>query len=169
MKTLTLEKIPRIIKAKKQLEEKLNLKITPKGRDIIIEGKPEDEYLGEQVLEALDMGFPFSHAMQLTEEDFMFEVINIKEHTKKKDLKSVRGRVIGTEGRTLKTLSELSECFLELKDNKVGIIGPAEKIKITQEAIISIIQGAKQSNAYAFLERNQPEPITDLGLKEKKE
>jgi len=157
----------RIIKGKKKLEEKLKIKIEIKGSQVSIEGKPEDEYLAEQVIEALDLGFPFSHAIQLLEEDLMIETINIKNHTKRRDLERIRGRIIGTKGKTLKTLSELTGCHLELKDNTIGLIGPPENIKIATEAIISIIQGSKQANVYSFLERNHPKPIIDLGLKKK--
>jgi ribosomal RNA assembly protein len=167
MITLTCDKIVRIIKGKKKLEEKLNVKITIQGRNVSLEGKPEDEYLAGQVIEALDMGFPFSHALEIVTEDHMFEMINIKDHTKRRDLERIRGRIIGTQGKTLQTLSELTECHLELKGNKVGLIGPPENIKIATEAIVSIIHGSKQANIYSFLERNRPEPIIDLGLKKK--
>ena len=167
MINLTCDKIVRIIKGKKKLEEKLKVKIEINGKNISLEGKPEDEYLAEQVIEALDMGFPFSHALKIVEEDHMFETINIKDHTKRHDLERIRGRIIGTKGKTLKTLSELTECHLELKDNTVGVIGPPENIKIATEAIVSIIQGSKQANVYSFLERNRPAPIIDLGLKKK--
>ena len=91
--------------------------------------------------------------------------MNIKDYTKRKDLKSVRARIIGKKGKTLKTLSDLSRCSFELKDNFVGIIGPSEHIENAQNGIISIVQGSKQSNVYKFLEGNQIREEIDLGLK----
>ena len=166
MKTIYSEKLPRILKSKAQLEKKLKVKIKNQGQEVSIDGEPEDEYIAEKVIEALNFGFPFSNALAIKEEDAMFEVINIKDHTKRNDLQQVRARIIGTQGKTLKTLSTLSRCYLELKDNQVGIIGSPESIKNAQEAVTSIIRGSKQANVYKFLESNQPEPIVDLGLKE---
>ena len=166
MREIICEKIIRVIKGKKKLERELGVKITYKGTDVVIEGEPEDEYVAEKVIIALDYGFPFSTAMLIRGEDFMFEVINIKDHTTRKDLERIRARIIGKKGATLKALCELTKCFFEIRDNQIGIIGYAEYIKNAEEAIISIIKGAKQSNVYTRLERNQIKEVVDLGLKE---
>ncbi len=168
MKKIHSEKLLRITKNKKRLEKALNIEITNRGREVSIAGKPEDEYIAEKVLEALNFGFPFSDALMIKTEDFLFDVINIKEHTKREDLKRVRARIIGKAGRTLKTLSDLTKCSFEIKNNEVGIIGPPECIQNAQEAIIHLVKGSKQANVYKFLEKNQIKPIIDLGLKAKK-
>ena len=165
MKTILCEKLPRITKNKKRLEKILNVKITNRGKEVFVEGKPEDEYSAEKVIDALNFGFLFSTAILIKEEDFVFEIINIKDHTKRKDLKRVRARIIGTKGKTLQTLHQLTKCFFELKDNYVGIIGDPEHLENAQDAIISIVKGAKQSNVYSLLERHQVKEPIDLGLK----
>lgn len=165
MKTILSEKLPRILKNKKKLEVKLKIKITNRGKEIQINGKPEDEYIAEKVIDALNFGFPFSAAISIKDEDMEFEILNIKDYTSRKDLNRVRARIIGKGGKTLKTLSQLTKCHLEIKDNQIGVIGSPEIIKNAQEAIISIIKGSKQSNVYSYLEKHQPEPVLDLGLK----
>ena len=166
MQTIISEKLPRIIKNRKKLEEKLKVKISNRGKEVTIDGKPEDEYTAEKVIEALEFGFPFSVAMLIKEEDYVFEIINIKDHTTRKDLERVRARLIGKKGKTLQTLNQLTKCNFELKDNAIGIVGDAEYIRNAQEAIISLIKGSKQSNVYAHLEKHQVKPVVDLGLKE---
>ena len=166
MKTILSEKIPRILKNKKRLENKLNVKISNRGKEVQIDGKPEDEYIAEKVIDALNFGFPFSVAISIKEESLEFEILNIKDHTKRKDLNRVRARIIGKGGKTLKTLNHLTKCNFELKDNTIGIIGLPECLENAQESVISIVKGAKQSNVYSHLEKNQPKPIIDLGLKE---
>ena len=166
MKTILSNKLPRIIRNKKRLEEKLDVKITNKGKEIFINGKSTDEYIAEKIIDALNFGFPFSTAMLIKEADFIFEIINIKDYTKRKDLKRIKARIIGKGGRTLQTLNQLTKCHFELKDNQVGIIGPPEHLANGQEAVISIIKGAKQSNVYSFLEKHQVKSIIDLGLKQ---
>lgn len=165
MKTLISEKLPRIIKNKEILEKVLNVKITNRGKEITIKGEPEEEYITEKVIDALDFGFPLSTAILIKKEDFIFERLNIKDYTKRKDLERIRARIIGAKGKTLKTLCILTKCYFELKDNNVGIIGSPERIENAQEAIVSLIKGAKQSNVYNFLEKNQVKEDVDLGLK----
>jgi len=166
MKTILSEKLPRILKNKKRLEEKLNIKITNRGKEVKITGKPADEYIAEKVIDALNLGFPFSIAILIKEDDLLFEILNIKDYTTRKDLERVRARIIGKSGKTLKTLNKLTKCNFEIKDNQIGIIGAPEFIENAQESVISIVKGAKQSNVYAHLEKNQAKPVLDLGLKE---
>ncbi len=168
MEKLIVEKIARITKNRKRLEEKLGVKIDNSGDEITVTGKAEDEYVAVRVIEALDFGFPFSTALLIRDEELFFEVLNIKSYTRRKDLVSVRARIIGKDGKTLKTLTSLTKCHFELKENHLGIIGDPEYIRYAQEAAISLIRGAKQSNVYSYLEKHQVEPVFDLGLKEVK-
>lgn len=165
MPTILIDKLPRIIKARKKLEKELNVKITNIGKEVTIQGNPEDEYIAEKVLDAIDMGFLIQRALLLKDEEFLFEKINIKSLAKKKNMEMVRGRIIGTGGRTLATISLLTDCFFEIKDNEVGIIGHAENIKNAEEAIKMLVKGSKQGNVYAYLEHHKPEPVIDLDLK----
>lgn len=168
MKTIISEKLPRIIKSRKILEKQLKVKITNRGKEVTITGKPEDEYIATKVIDAINFGFSIPRALLINKEDYIFEIINIKEHTKRKDLKRIRARIIGKKGQTLRTLEELSKCFFELKNNEIGILGHPEYMENAQESIIHLIKGAKHGNVYAYLEKHQIEPVLDLGLKEKK-
>jgi len=163
---LICQQFLRIIRNKKVLEEKLGVKIINRGKEITVKGKPEDEYIAEAVINALEFKFPFSVAMRIKEQGHLFEIINIKNHTTKKNLKSVRARIIGKHGKVLKTLSNLTECAFELKDNFVGIVGDPEHMKNAQESLIFLIKGSKHSNVYKHLEKHQIKPVIDLGLKE---
>lgn len=167
MITLICDNLARILKNRKKIEKELKVKISNKEKEIQIDGEPENEYFGERVIEALDFGFPFSIALCLKNHENDFEIIKIKDHTKRKDFSRIKGRIIGTKGKTLRTLSNLTECFFEIKDNCIGIIGDGEYIKNAREAIIHLIKGSKQANVYAYLEKHRPEPIFDLGLKRK--
>jgi ribosomal RNA assembly protein len=168
MKKIICEKVIRIIKSKGNLEKELNVKIDIDGKEVSISGEPEDEYIAEKVIEALDFGFPFSAALGIKKEDILFETLNIKEFTNQKDFARVRGRVIGKDGKALKTISNLSDCHVEISGNKLGIIGNCENIRNVEEACKLLIKGSKHANVYAYLEKHRMEPIVDLGLKEDK-
>ena len=169
MKKIICDKLVRVTKNKKRLQEKLNVKITNRGKEVYLNGKAEDEYVAEKVIDALNFGFPFTTALLIKEEDANFEILNIKDYTKRHDLETVRARIIGKAGKTLQTLNQLTNCYFELKDNNVAIIGDPEYIENAQNAVISIIQGSKQTNVYSFLEKHRVQPIGDLGLKKAKE
>lgn len=165
MKKIFSEKFKRIIKNKEKLEKNLKVKITNRGKEIFIEGESKEEYYAEKIIDALNFGFSFSTAILMKKGDFTFEILNIKDYTKRKDLERVRARIIGKGGKTLKVLHDLTECYFELNENNVGIIGLSEYVKHAEEAVISIIKGSKQSNVYNFLEKNREKPVVDLGLK----
>jgi len=168
MSILVSDDISKVVKNKKRLERLLNVKVTIKGNEISVEGIPEDEYVAEKVIDAINFGFPISIALLIKKEEFLFEILNIKKYTHRKDFETIRARIIGKRGKTLKTLNTLTQCYFELKDNDVGIIGSPELIKNASDAIIFLIQGSKQANVYSFLEKHQVQPVLDLGLKEKK-
>lgn len=159
------EKVKEIATSKKRLEKVLEVKIEIKENEVILEGTGDDEYIAEKVIDAIDFGFSISRALMIKKGDFLFEILDIKDYTTKKDLPRIRARIIGTQGKTLKTLSDLTECNFEIKDNRVGILGHPECIKNAQEGMMSIIRGAKQSNVYSFLEKHRVKPVLDLGLK----
>ena len=167
MKTIIVENPAIIKKNKSKLEKELNINITSneKNREIIIDGEAEDEYLAEKIIDVLNFGFPFSAAMLIKKEDFLFEIIDIKHYTKRENLRTVRARIIGRGGKTLRVLHDLTKCYVEIKENHIAIIGDPEYIQNCQEAIISLIRGSKHSNVYAFLEKHQVQPIFDFGLK----
>ena len=165
MKLIICNKLPRILKNKKKLEKSLKVKIFNRGKEVTINGSPEAEYTAEKVIDALEFGFPYSTALLIKEENCVLEILNIKDHTTRKDLERVRARIIGKKGKTLSTLSNLTRCNFELKDNYIGIIGNPEFIHNAEEALILIIKGSKQGNVYAHLEKHQVKEPDDLGLK----
>jgi KH domain-containing protein len=165
MKKVFCDKIQRIAKNRRMLEKTLGIKISNAGNEVSITGNPENEYYAEMVIEAIDMGFPLEVALSIKEEGNSFEKINVKDYAKRRDFRSVRARIIGKGGKTLRVLSELTGCHFEIRGNDVGIVGEPERMKNAQDALISIIKGTRQANVYSFLEKRRSEPIIDLGLK----
>ncbi len=166
MKKLILERTGKINENKSLLEKKLHVKIMIIGRNISISGEELNEFLASTVIEAIKLGFPVEIALMLTEPDFVFEKIEIKNLTKRRNLEEVRARVIGKDGRTKALVEELSECYISVHGNEIGVIGPADTIKNCLQAITKLVQGTKQANVYAYLEKQRKilHP-SDLGLK----
>src|SRR6056297_3006236 len=99
MEMLMLDKPARVIKNRKKLEEGLDVEISQRGREVFLEGGGKEKHIAKKVIQAIDFGFSFSDALLLKEEDCKFEVVNLKDHTRAKDMKKVRGLVIGKDGK----------------------------------------------------------------------
>ncbi len=153
METIYLQNTKEVRKEKASLEKALNVKIDVKGKQATISGDPLQEYEASIVLEAMSFGFSAKKALQLKNENFVFRKLLIKQFTKRKDLHDVRARLIGTRGKTKRTMEEISGCKIILHDNTLGILGPADKIEEATTALTNLIRGSKQANVYYFLER----------------
>lgn len=148
--------VPLVEEAKKEkafLEKKLKVKITFNGKKVILEGNSLDEYEAKIVFEAIAFGYDSRTAVLLKDEEFAFRRMSIRDFTRRKDLEVVKARVIGTQGRTKKTLENLADCKIIVRENEVGIIASAEEIEYVLTALSNLIRGSKQSNVYKFLER----------------
>ncbi len=157
METIYFEKISELKKNKKELEKKLNIVITIKGKTATIQGSPFNEYEASLILDAISLGFSAKKALQLADEQFIFRKLPVKNFTKRKNLHEVRARIIGKQGKTKRTIEEISGCNIIIKDNTIGLIGPSESIETATTALTNLIRGSKQANVYRYLERMNAE------------
>ena len=164
---LSTRVIGKIKKNLEKLAKALNVRLKLDGNTLSIDGNALDEYNALNMIKAIFAGFDLKTALLLQNEECMIDEIKIKYYVKPSRLKQVKARVIGAEGRALKTISLLSECFLKLSDNSVFIIGNVEDVKIARNALISLIKGSRHSNVYAKLE-HKPHFGEDLALREEK-
>jgi len=154
------ENTRKIIKNKKIIEETLKVKLSSKEKIIFIEGEAENEYICLQAIEAINLGFSIKTALLLKDEDIVFKQIPIKSIAKRRDMSQIRARIIGTNGRVLDTLESLTDCFIAVHNNKVGIIGSIENIKTALYALENLIAGSKHASVYAYLEKKLVESKT---------
>lgn len=157
METLFFDSLGELKREKDVLERKLKVKITIQGKKVTFEGPSLEEYEASLVLEAMQFGFSADDALLLKDEEASFKKINVKNFTHRKNLEDVRARIIGTYGRTKRTIENIANCKLVIKGNEVGIIGSAEEIEHAVTALQNLIRGSKQSNVYNFLERMNTE------------
>lgn len=172
MQTFYIEKIADVKSHLAELERKLNVKIVVKGKQVVIDS-PDGmaEYEAETIFDAIQFGFSVERALLLTDPEILFRKVPIKDFTRRKDMEEVRGRLIGSQGRTRNTIEQTADCEIMISDTAVGIIGRAEAIEKATIAVQNLIKGSKQSNVYRFLERMNTEKKKqkgDLGIKSDK-
>jgi ribosomal RNA assembly protein len=82
------------------------------------------------------------------------EIINLTEHIKsRKRLKILKGRIIGTGGKTKEYIEKFVDVKLSILGKTVSIIGEWEKISIAREAIMMILRGCTHKTLYRWLEQ----------------
>lgn len=155
MQEIYIDNIKQVMMNKDFLEKELNVNIENKGKNVLFEGKAENEFVAMEVFKAFNLNFSVERALLLKKENYILQTVNIKDLTKRKEIHEIKARIIGTQGKTLKTLNNLTDCNISLNENQVGIIGETESIDDAIIAVKSLIQGSKQSNVYARLEKEK--------------
>lgn len=146
-----------LFKKNKEVKEKIE-KLTETKLElndgISIEGESFNVFQAKQVLKAFGRGFDVNDALNLLDDDYGLEVIDLTEFTKsKKRLKTLKGRIIGTAGKTKKQIEKLTDVKLSISGKTVSIIGRWEKINIAKEAIMKLIRGCMHQTLYRWLEQ----------------
>ncbi|MEA2036622.1 MAG: KH domain-containing protein [Nanoarchaeota archaeon] len=146
------------VKKEIEVETKTAINIDSKEGDILISG--EDAlglYSCREVIRAIGRGFNPEIVRLLLKPDYCFELIDLKEYAgKSKDhLLRIKGRIIGSEGKTRKIIEELTESYVCVYGKTVGIIGLAESTSLARDAIEKLLKGSPHAGVYKFLERKR--------------
>jgi len=143
------------IKKRLQLRTKTKILINSKEGDIIIEGTDSFMvYKVKKVLQAIARGFNPDITFLLLDDDYMLEIINLKDFFKSKNkIIRTKSRVIGTKGKCRKTIEELTHCHISIYGKTISLIGKLEDIDLGRRAIEKLILGSKHANVYRFIEK----------------
>ncbi len=121
----------------------------------------------EDVVRAIGRGFNPEKAMEILNDNVNLELLDIRDWVGKSTnaVKRMRGRVIGRDGRTRELIEELSETYVSVKGNTVGIIGQPFKVKIARRAVEMILEGKEHATVYKYLEgRREDVKLHDTGF-----
>ncbi len=109
------------------------------------------------VVKAIARGFSPERAMQLSKDDMYLEVLDIRDFTGKsrKHVVRVRGRLIGSNGKTRRIIEELTGCELSIYGNTVSIIGDLMAMDAAKRAVEMLLEGSEHAAVYRFLENKR--------------
>lgn len=127
-----------------------------------------NEYICEEMLEALAVGFNIEEVVKLKDEEILFKKIILKNLVKSSRINPIKGRIIGTGGKTKKVMEDLTETSIVIEEHSVGILGYAENVEIAGAAVDMLIHGAPHGVVYKYLERARSKakerelPLTEM-------
>ena len=152
---------------KSVIERKLRVTLDVGSEDgsieITLPASAEDPtvlFRAKEVVTAIGRGFSPEHAFRLLDDDeIIFEIIDLREIVGRSasDLKRLKGRVIGKEGKTRRLIEELSEANISVYGHTIGIIGYPDQASIAREAVTMLIRGSLHGTVYRFLHKKRRE------------
>ncbi len=154
-------------RVKASIEKKLSvrLRIDSQTGDIQITLMPTAQdptvlFRAKEVVTAIGRGFSPENAFRLLEDDeTVLGVIDLRETVgrSQSDMKRLKGRVIGKEGKTRRIIEELTEANVCVYGHTISIIGKIDQVETAKEAIRMLIRGSLHGTVYRFLHRKRRE------------
>jgi ribosomal RNA assembly protein len=153
-------------KIKKNIEEKLSVELQIDGEGgvtLMLAEKAEDPSLlfrAKDVVTAIGRGFSPEHALRLIrDEEAILDIIDLRTifGRSESDIRRIKGRIIGMDGKTRRTVEELTDTDVSVYGHTIGIIGNIEQVQAAREAIQMLINGSLHSTVYRFLHRKRRE------------
>jgi ribosomal RNA assembly protein len=153
-------------KVKQYIEERLNVKLDVDSEGsvtIALSEKSSDPSLllkAKDVVTAIGRGFSPDVTFRLVRnEDDIFDMIDLRQifGRSESDIKRIKGRIIGADGKTRKLIEELTEANMAVYGHTVGFIGNFEQVDAARNAAQMIIEGCQHHTVYKYLQRKRTE------------
>jgi ribosomal RNA assembly protein len=153
-------------KVKQYIEEKLQVKLDVDSEGSVtltLSEKATDPSLllkAKDVVTAIGRGFAPEVAFRLIRnEEEIFDLIDLRVifGRSESDIKRIKGRIIGAEGKTRKLIEELSEADVVVYGHTVGLIGSFEQVDTAHNAVQMIIEGCQHHTVYNYLQKKRTE------------
>jgi len=154
-------------KVKRDIEERLQVKLEIEseggGVEITLTEKATDPSLllrAKDVVTAIGRGFAPDQAFRLIRnEETTFDFIDLRIifGRSDSDIRRVKSRIIGMNGKTRRTIEELTEADVVVYGHTVGFIGTFEQVDVARNAVQMIIQGSEHHTVYNFLQKKRRE------------
>jgi len=117
-------------------------------------------FKAKDVVTAIGRGFSPEHTFRLIrDEEAMLDIIDLRTvfGRSESDIKRVKGRIIGMNGKTRRIIEELTDTNVVVYGHTVSIIGDVEEIEAAREAIQMLVKGSLHSTVYRLLHRKRRE------------
>lgn len=151
---------------KSRIESSLGVNLRIESQAGIVEITPESEesdpvavLRAKDVVTAIARGFSPEKAFLLFDDEMALDIIDLREiygHSES-DIRRIKGRVIGQQGKTRRIIEEMSKARLSIFGHTIGLIGDYESTAIAREAVEMILKGREHTTVYRFLRNRRRE------------
>ena len=143
-------------------ETKTKIDIDSKEGEVFIHGEDAlSLFSAREVVKSIARGFNPEIALLLLKSDYCFDMINIADYARNKnDATRIKGRIIGREGKSRRTIEELTDTNISVYGKTISIIGLPENVANARKAIENLVKGASHANVYKWLEKRRRESKT---------
>lgn len=148
---------------KELIEEKSTAKLNIDSKSGGVEiSNPQDPLKGmraKEAVTAIARGFSPEKALRLLDdENLMFETIDLSDIARtEKDLQRIKGRIIGTKGKSREIFETLTNVHISVYGKTVCLIGYPEQNGIARAGIEMLLKGSSHGPVYKFLEKKKSE------------
>jgi len=149
------------------IEKKLSIKlqIDSEAGNIVIALTPTAKdpsllFRAKEVVTAIGRGFSPERTFRLLEDDdTIFVIIDLREIVGRapSDLKRLKGRIIGRNGKMRMLIEELTGTSMSVYGYTVSIIGSTDQAEMTRAAVNMLIKGKQHRTVQRFLYRKRRE------------
>ncbi len=154
-------------RVKGKIEEKLSveLRVESETGDVKITLRPDTQdpsllFRAKEVITAIGRGFSPARAFRLLDdEEAVLEVIDLREVVGRSpsDMKRLKGRIIGKEGKTRGIIEDLTEAHVSVYGHTVSVVGTLDQVGVAGEAVRMLLRGSQHHTVYQFLQRKRRE------------
>jgi ribosomal RNA assembly protein len=119
---------------------------------------PSLVFRAKEVVTAIGRGFSFDRITLLLDDDeAVFWIIDLREIVGRSlsDMKRLKGRVIGKNGKTRQMIEELTDSRISIYGHTISIIGDMEQSETAREAIRLLLKGKQHRSVYRFLHKKR--------------
>jgi len=152
-------------KVKQYIEEKLTVELQIEseagGVSIVLSENTKDPtmlFKAKDVVTAIGRGFSPEYAFRLirNEED-IFDFIDLRTifGRSESDIKRIKGRIIGANGKTRGLIEQLTEANVVVYGHTIGIIGTFGQVDVARNAVQMLINGNQHHSVYKYLQKKR--------------
>ena len=109
------------------------------------------------VIKAVGRGMAPSRAIQLLQDDWFFEMVDLREHVGKRSnqQRRIRARIIGSEGKIRKMIERHTGTEISIYKSTVVLVGEGAGLTSARQAIEMLASGSEHGTVLKYLEKER--------------
>ena len=109
------------------------------------------------VIKAIGRGMAPEGAIQLLQDDWFFEMIDLRDYVGKRanQLRRIRSRVIGSQGKIRKIIESLTGSQITIYNSTVVIVGVGSGLSLARQAVEMLASGSEHGTVISMLEKGR--------------